>query len=85
MSGNACGALSAAIWMNMLAWCKENPGESSYSNPLAKKTLEAFCAATDDEMLCHKISGRYFKTIDEHTEFIKNGGCKKLMDVLVES
>ena len=85
LSGNACGALSAAIWMNMLAWCKENPGKSSYSHPLAKKTLEAFRTATDNEMLCQKITGRSFQTIEEHTEYVQQGGCEKLMDVLVGS
>ncbi len=38
--------------------------------------------ATNGEILCQKISGQLFKTVDEHTEFIKNGGCDKLMHVL---
>jgi len=82
LSGNACGALSAAIWMISLKWCRENPGKSSYQNPAASKALEAFFAATDYEFLCHKICGKYFETTDSHTEYIKNGGCKKLIDAL---
>ncbi|MBU0519595.1 C-GCAxxG-C-C family protein [bacterium] len=85
LSGNACGALGSAIWMNTLAWCRKNPGKSGYSNPNAKEILKAFFDATDHEILCHLICGQRFETIADHTEFIKNGGCDKLMDVLAQS
>ena len=87
LSGKACGALGAAIWMNTLAWAREQPGKLSYTmiNPKAEKTLAAFFDVTDYEFLCDKISGQSFKTIDEHTEFIKNGGCEKLIDTLAQS
>jgi hypothetical protein len=87
LSGNACGALGAAIWMKTLAWCKEHPGKTPayFSNPLAKNTVRAFDDATGSEMLCHKIAGRCFKTIGEHAEFIKNGGCAELIDLLAQA
>jgi len=87
LSGNACGALGAAIWMKTLAWCKEHPGKTPpyFSNPLAKNTLKAFDDATGSEMLCHKIAGRRFKTIGEHAEFIKDGGCAELIDLLAQA
>lgn len=82
LSGNACGALSAAIFMNTLAWCRNHPGKSGSSNPGAKKILKAFYDETDSEILCHTISGKQFKTIGDHTEFVNKGGCDKLMNVL---
>ena len=84
LSGNACGALGAAIWMNNLAWCKKHPGKTPpfFRNLSAKNILQAFDEATNAEILCHKIAGRYFKTIGEHTEFIKNNGCDKLINIL---
>ncbi|MFC1729159.1 C-GCAxxG-C-C family (seleno)protein [candidate division KSB1 bacterium] len=86
LSGNACGALSAAIWMNTLAWCRKvGVKKSAMSNPNAKQTLEAFYGATENEILCHKITGQSFKTIADHTDFIKNGGCDKLINVLARS
>lgn len=87
LSGNACGALSAAIWMKTLDWCKENPGKTPpyLNNPKAKKLLKAFYEVTDSEILCDKISGQRFKTVDDHSEFIKNGGCEELIKVLTES
>ena len=85
LSGNGCGALGAAIWMSSLAWCRENPGKSGYLNPKSKEILKAFYDTTGSEILCTKLSGQYFKTIDDHTEFIKNGGCDKVINALAQS
>ncbi len=87
LSGNACGALGAAIWMKTLAWCRKNPGKSPpyFKNTAVKKSLRAFGAETGSEFLCQRICGRKFKTIDEHTGFIQNGGCAKLIDILARS
>ena len=68
LSGNGCGALGAAIWMHTLARCRE--GKSTFSNPDAKNTLQAFYSATDSKMLCHEICGQRFATIADHTDFI---------------
>jgi hypothetical protein len=87
LSGKACGALGAAIWMKTLAWCREHPGKTPpfSKNPGVKNTLKAFDDATGREMLCHKITGRRFGTVSEHTEFIKDGGCAVLIDLLARS
>ncbi len=85
LSGNACGALGAAIWMNTLDWCRRHPGQSGSLNPSAKEILEAFYGATGSEILCSKISRQHFETIDDHTEFIKSGGCDKLVNMLARS
>ena len=86
LSGRACGAMGAAIWLRTLAWNKQQTKKKfAMSNPYIDKTLEDFLKAADYEYLCHKITGQCFKTIDEHTEFIKNGGCKELIDVLAQS
>lgn len=85
LSGNACGALSAAIWKNSLVWSRTHPGKSTWSNRNAKDTLKAFNVETDSEMLCHKICGQRFETIEDHSDFIKNGGCRRLINVLAAS
>ncbi|MFO7656850.1 MAG: C-GCAxxG-C-C family (seleno)protein [Bacteroidales bacterium] len=84
LSGNACGALAAAIWYKMLDWGKKNPGKSQslFSNQDAKKVLRAFYMQTDSEMLCNKICNRNFNTIDEHSDYIKSGGCSNLIAAL---
>jgi C_GCAxxG_C_C family probable redox protein len=84
LSGNACGALSAVMWYKMLDWGKKNPGKSPamFNNQDAKKVLRAFYIQTDSEMLCNKICSKIFNTIDEHSEYIKNGGCNNLLEAL---
>ncbi|MBU2649672.1 MAG: C-GCAxxG-C-C family protein [Bacteroidetes bacterium] len=82
LSGNACGALAAAIWMRTLALCKETPGKSFFTNSRANETLELFYKETNYEILCSAIAGRRFETLDDHTEFIGKGGCKRLIEVL---
>lgn len=97
LSGNACGALSAAIWMNALARRRKRVGSNEHvkttdkieimvpDGPRATATIKAFCSATDSKMLCHEITGQYFKTIEDHINFINNGGCAKLIDVLAST
>jgi hypothetical protein len=87
LSGNACGALGAAIWLKNLTWCRQNPGETPpyFKNPAKKNTLKAFYQVTGSEVLCNKICQRNFRNLDEHSKFIQDGGCAKLIDALVRS
>ncbi|MBD3234318.1 MAG: hypothetical protein GF315_11400 [candidate division Zixibacteria bacterium] len=85
LSGNACGALAAAIWLNSLSWRRENGGKSGYTNPAAMKTLETFYETTDYEVLCQAVCGKRFETIADHSEFIGNGGCRELIETLVRT
>lgn len=85
LSGNACGALSASIWMNTLAKVREQNYKYSLSDPDTERIIKAFQEETGSEMECCKIAGQSFKTIGEHTEFIKNGGCDKLINRLADA
>jgi hypothetical protein len=84
-SGNGCGALGAAIWKITLELVKKGEWKYTLSNPTFDKILENFYEVTDYKMECHEICGMHFKTIDEHTEFIKSGGCDTLINVLAQS
>tara|TARA_R110002096_G_scaffold323145_1_gene517281 strand:+ start:6900 stop:7748 length:849 start_codon:yes stop_codon:yes gene_type:complete len=87
LSGNACGALSAAIWKKMLDWCREHPDKNPpyFNNKTAKKMLKAFNVVTENKMLCSKICERKFQNLEDHTEYLKQGGCKKLVEVLANT
>ena len=84
LSGNACGALSAAIWKKMFDWCIENPTKDPpfFNNKTAKKIVKKFKTETNSEMRCDEICGRKFNSIGEHSDYIKNGGCKKIIEIL---
>jgi len=82
LSGNGCGALSAAIWMNTLAKVKQQNYKYTLSDPETEGIIEAFYEETGYEMECCKITGQRFETIAEHTAFIQDGGCEKLISVL---
>lgn len=82
LSDNACGALSASIWMKALTRIKSGE-KSSYKDPNAEETLERFYEATDYKILCSEITGRSFDSMTDHTEFIKKGGCENLINALV--
>jgi hypothetical protein len=85
LSGNGCGALAAAAWMTVLGSVRKNDWKYSLSDPVTGEILKKFHAAAGSEMECHKITGKRFANIDEHSEFIKNGGCKDLINILARS
>jgi hypothetical protein len=85
LSGNACGALSAAIWMNTLVRVRKQNYKYALSDPDLGKIMTTFFVETGYKMECWKICGQHFKTINDHTEFIKAGGCDKLINALAKS
>ena len=84
LSGSGCGALSAALWMNALNWCREHKVGSAIEDPKAKELMRVFAAFTDDRYLCEEISQTHFTIVKAHTDYIKNGGCSELIDALSE-
>ena len=82
LQGNGCGALAAAIWYSGLQYVKDDPKNKGYKNPNSKRILDDFLSKTDGKMLCSEITGKKFENVEQHSEFLKSGGCKKLIDVL---
>jgi hypothetical protein len=82
LSGNACGALSAAIWINTHTRVKNETYKYSLTDSEIDKIFKAFYAVTDYEMDCWQICGRKFNSVSDHSEFIRNGGCKDVIDAL---
>jgi hypothetical protein len=83
LSGKGCGALAAAIWYKTLQKVRES-GKVSYPDPDANNTLEEFLKETDYKFECREICQRKFNSVNEHTEYINQGGCSKLMKILAE-
>jgi len=81
LSGHACGALSAAIWMKSLEALKKS-GKVSYSDPQFLQIVEEFLKETDYEFLCENICGKKFQSIEDHSHYMENGGCSELLNKL---
>jgi hypothetical protein len=81
LSGGACGALGAAIWIIGMNLLKEG-GKIAYKAPYAFDAIERFTKCTDDEFECSKIVGRKFDSIDDHASYLREGGCSEILDVL---
>jgi hypothetical protein len=82
LSGGACGALGAAIWITGINSLKEQGGKIDYKNPGAASTIDRFLKCTDYEFECSKIVGREFENVSDHAKYLCNGGCSKIIDVL---
>ncbi len=82
LSGSGCGALAAAIWKTILELVKKGDWKYTISDPDSAKVIERFNQVTEYELECSKICGKKFKNTMEHTEFIKNEGCKKVIEAL---
>jgi len=83
LSGAGCGALAAAVWMKSLNQIRHQSSDDKVKFP-SRKVLKAFYDTTADEMECHKICGRRFDTVADHSKYINNGGCKNLISVLAD-
>ena len=78
LSGGACGALCAAIWINGMKSIINGDGQLEFKSPEAMETIDKFIQNSDFEFECAKITGRTF----ENADYLKNGGCAKIIEVL---
>ncbi|MCX6834431.1 MAG: C-GCAxxG-C-C family protein [candidate division Zixibacteria bacterium] len=84
LSGGACGALGAAIWITGLNSLKAGVDKISFKAPGALEAIDRFLKCTDYEFECSKIVGRKFESVSDHASYLCNGGCSKLIEVLAE-
>jgi len=84
LSGNACGALGAAIWYKTLHWCRNNPKKTPpfFKNQEIISMMKRFSTLTNNVYECRSICGKTFTTTDEHSDYIVNGGCQEIITVL---
>jgi hypothetical protein len=82
LSGGACGALGAAIWIIGTKAGKENIGAIGYQNPGALAAIDRFLASSDYEFECSTIVGRRFDDVDDHAGYLRDGGCSTIIEAL---
>jgi hypothetical protein len=88
LSGSACGALGAAIWITGMNWLQENAGEdgiwqSEVFQARAADVIARFEECTDSKFECDNIVGRKFESIDDHAAYLRDGGCSEIIKALV--
>ena len=82
LSGGACGALGAAIWIIAMNSIEERDGKVEYKDPKAQEAIERFIKCSDYEFECSEIVGRKFESVDDHARYLQDGGCSKIVEVL---
>jgi hypothetical protein len=82
LCGGACGALGAAIWITGIKKLKTDGGKIDFNSPEMNKIVEIFLKCTDFEFECSKIVGKKFHSVQEHANYLREGGCAKIVDLL---
>ena len=79
LSGSACGALGAAIWIIGLKCLEEGVEKDLWSSEVfqtrAGETIDRFLQSSDYEFECSEVVGRKFESIDDHANYLQAGGC----------
>ena len=81
LSGGACGALGAAIWLRGIEALK-NGGKLSFDLNASSEEMERFLASADYEFECASIVGRKFADVADHAAYVREGGCAKIISAL---
>jgi hypothetical protein len=83
LSGGACGALGAAIWIIGMNGRKEQVGKKVINSRIAD-TIDRFIKSksADFKFECSEIVGRRFENIGDHAGYLRDGGCSEIIEVL---
>lgn len=84
LSGGACGALGAAIWIIGMENPEGGGGNLGFENPKAMEVMDRFLKSADYEFECSEIVGRKFENVADHVAFLQAGGCSKIIEALAK-
>ncbi len=82
LCGGACGALGAAIWITGINNLEKDGGKINFKNSDASEVIDKFLKCTDFKFECSKIVGRKFKDVEDHANYLREGGCSKIIEAL---
>ena len=81
LSGGACGALGAAIWIQGIKGRTEG-ASNKVINARISDTVERFQQASDYAFECAEIVGRRFEGPGDHARHVREGGCSAILEAL---
>ena len=82
LSGGACGALGAAIWLIEMNRAQAGTGKVEFNSPEATEAIDRFIQSTGLEFECSQIVGRKFENVADHACYLRDGGCSKFIEAL---
>jgi len=82
LSGGACGALGAAIWLVELKRVEDGTGKVEFNSPEAIEAIDRFLQSSDGEFECAIIAGRKFENVTDHAAYLRAGGCARIIETL---
>lgn len=85
LCGGACGALGAAIWLISMKNITDGNSSVDFNSPIAAAVVDNFVECTEYEFECAQIVGRKFENISDHANYIRDGGCSKIIEVLASA
>jgi hypothetical protein len=84
LSGSACGALGAAIWITGMNR-PEEPVGFNVMDSWAGDMIDRFLKSADLKFECSEIVGRKFENIGDHAGYLRDGGCSIIFEALAYS
>jgi len=81
LSGGACGALGALIWIAGMDHTDEPVG-FDVTNTWVGDIIEKYLESSDYEFECSEIVGRKFEHLDDHADYLHEGGCSEIIEAL---
>jgi hypothetical protein len=82
LSGGACGAIGAAIWLIEMRRAQDGTAKVEYNSPEATEAIDRFLKSTDYEFECARIVGRKFEDAGDHACYVREGGCARTLEAL---
>ena len=82
LSGGACGALGAAIWLTGLRDLENGAARLDYPASGAVALVDRFLKRTGGEFECSSIVGRTFESVGDHARHVCAGGCAGIIEAL---
>ncbi len=83
LSGGACGALGAAVWIAGLEG-RRKAGESNAVSAKIDAVINAFAHYTRGMFECESITEQRFDTAFDHADYLRAGGCSEIIDLLAD-
>jgi hypothetical protein len=84
LSGDACGALGAAMWITDMNDRKHGVDKVGFKSPRVAALLERFADHTGSKFECLDIVGRRFESVADHAAYLSGGGCAGIIEALAE-